>query len=83
MSDDPKIIESPLSRHFTRGGITVKVCIYRLEDTLWSLEVVDQDHNSIVWSREFETDDAALQEFLSTVEAEGLDGVLRDPNRLN
>jgi len=83
MSDDPEVIVSPLSRRFTKDGITVEVSIYRLEDSLWSLEVIDGDNNSIVWDDEFQSDDDALREFMTTIETEGLDGVLRDPDQPN
>jgi uncharacterized protein len=80
---DPKIIDSKYSGTFTRDGLTVEVCIYRLEDTKWTLEVVDREGNSIVWESEFETDAAAHAEFLRSVEIEGLDGILRDPRTLH
>ena len=69
---DPVVIDSPLSREFTRDGVTVDVCIYRLEDTKWTLEVVDATGTSHVWDGEFETDRAAHSEFLRTVETEGM-----------
>ena len=40
---DPKLIDSKHNGPFTRDGITVEVYIYRLEDSKWTLEVVDQD----------------------------------------
>jgi hypothetical protein len=83
MTTDPKIIMSRHNGRFTRDGITVEVNICRLEHTKWSLEVVDNDNNSIVWDGEFDTDDEAHAEFLKSVEIEGLDGVLRDPARLH
>ena len=51
MEDEtPEIETSPLSRRFSRDGITVEVKIYRLrgvnED--WSLEVVDHEDASTV-----------------------------------
>lgn len=73
MSDeDPKLIDSPHSGHFTKDGVTVDVCIYRLEDTKWTLEVVDTERTSYVWNDEFETDEAAYREFIRTVETEGM-----------
>ena len=45
---DPKIIASPLGGPFSEGGLTVDVQIYRLEDTKWSLEVVDSEGTSIL-----------------------------------
>ena len=83
VSEDPEIIMSPRNGRFSRDGITVEVYICRLEHTQWSLEVVDEDNNSIVWDDEFETDDAAYEEFMRSVETEGLDGILRDPRRLH
>ncbi len=80
---DPKIIDSKHNGRFTHDGITVEVCIYRREDTKWTLEVVDENGTSIVWQSEYETDDAAHAEFLRSVELEGLDGILRDPKRLH
>ncbi len=83
MTDDPEIIMSRRNGRFSRDGVSVEVCICRLANTKWSLEIVDQDDNSIVWSGEFETDDEAFEEFMRTVETEGLDGILRDPSRLH
>ena len=37
--------------------MTVEVRIVRLEDTKWTLEIVDQRGTSIVWDDEFDTDD--------------------------
>lgn len=79
-SDDPKIITSRHNGRMTRDGITVEVNICRLEHTRWSLEVVDRDNNSIVWDGEFDTDDAAYAELITSIETEGMDGILRDPN---
>ena len=73
MTDDIKIIVSPLSGSFTRDGITVDVLIYRLDvDTSWILEVVDGGDASTVWDDQFATDQVAHEVFLATVESEGL-----------
>ena len=54
---DPKVINSPLSGTFTEGSITVDVQIYRLENTTkWSLEVIDSEGTSIVWTDLFDTE---------------------------
>ena len=66
---DPEIIKSRHSGTFTKDGVTVEVCIYRLANTRWTLEVVDCEGTSTAWDDEFETDDAALAEFLSSVAA--------------
>ena len=39
---DPKIITSPLSGPYSEGGLTVDVQIYRLENSKWTLEVIDR-----------------------------------------
>ena len=82
-NSDPKIVMSPLTdRSFT--GVTVEVHIYRLEhEDKWTLEVVDGENNSIVWNGDFDTDGDAHDEFLRTVETEGMDDILRDPARPN
>jgi uncharacterized protein len=69
---DPTIITSPLSGLFSEGGITVDVQIYRLEDTKWTLEVIDSEGTSTVWDDLFDTDEAAKAEFLRCLAEEGL-----------
>jgi uncharacterized protein len=69
---DPKIINSPLSRVVEEDGISVKVCIYRLENTKWSLEIVAQNVMSTVWDDLFPSDEAALAEALKAISEEGL-----------
>jgi uncharacterized protein len=70
---DPNIVTSGLSRHVTQNGITVELCIYRLEEEAeWSLEVVNAAGTSIVWDDTFPSDDAANEEFLRTVAEEGM-----------
>ncbi|MBX3528918.1 MAG: hypothetical protein KF904_22170 [Rhodoblastus sp.] len=71
--DEPKIIKSPLCRKFTADGVTVAVEIYRLESSEgWSLELVDEDWNSTVWSELFATDQAAWDEFAEGLKQHGL-----------
>jgi hypothetical protein len=72
MSEDPELIRSRHSRYFTHDGVTVELCIYRLENTKWTLEVVDADGTSTVWDDEFETDDDAHAEFLRSIEESGM-----------
>lgn len=63
----PKLIHSPHSGNITKDGVTVELCIYRLEDCPWTLEVVDAEGTSTVWDHEFETDEAAYAEFQKTI----------------
>lgn len=81
--DDPEIINSRHNGRLTRDGTTIEIVICRLAHTRWSLEVVDRDNNSIVWDGEFDTDDDAYAELMRSIDEEGLDGILRDPKRLN
>jgi hypothetical protein len=71
-SNDPKVIDSKHTGYITREGVTVELCIYRLEHTKWTLEVVDAEGNSTVWDDEFESDDDALAEFERTVQQSGM-----------
>jgi len=74
---EPNIVTSGLSRRFTRDGVTVEVCIYRLEDEKeWALEVVNSNGTSLVWDDQFPTDDAANSEFLRAVADDGMDQFL-------
>lgn len=73
---DPILITSPLSGPFTEGDMTVDIQIYRLENTQWTLEVVDGEGTSTVWDDQFETDAAAKSEFLRSVAEEGLVGAI-------
>jgi hypothetical protein len=57
---------------FTRDGVTVEINICRLEDTKWALEVVQSDGTSTCWDGEFETDDEAYAELMSTIEKDGM-----------
>jgi RPA family protein len=80
--DDPQIEASPLCTSVTREGITVRV--YRIAESGegWSLEVVDPDGGSIVWSDLFATDRDAYAEFTQTLEAEGIRSFAGSPQGL-
>jgi RPA family protein len=82
MDDEPNIITSPLSRKFTRNGITIEILIYRLEnDPAWQLEVVDPEGGSTVWEDLFATEQDALNEVFQTIASDGIGSFLRDPNQ--
>jgi hypothetical protein len=71
--DEYVLIESSLSGEFRRDGIAVDVQIYRgEEEPTWILEVVDSANNSYVWNERFGSDQAAMEEFLASVESEGM-----------
>jgi uncharacterized protein len=69
---DPKIIHSALSRTIRQDGTEIRIDIYRLEATDWSLEVVDETGASTVWDDLFPTDQAAFDEALKTIHEEGI-----------
>lgn len=78
-TSDPEIVDSKHSRLVTRDGITVELCIYRLDTGKeWSLELVTEDNSSIVWDKVFESDDAANAEFENALSDEGLDALIND-----
>lgn len=76
MYDENDLIYSPLQQKYTAQGKTVEVCIYRMPDTGWTLEVVDQYNNSIVWDGEFNTDQEAFDLFLEEVRSEGIEAMI-------
>jgi hypothetical protein len=79
---DPKIIRSALSRTIREGAIEIRIDIYRLETTDWSLEVVDQTGVSTVWDYLFPTDQSALDEVMKTIDEEGVGTFLRGETRI-
>lgn len=76
MSDENDLIYSPLQQHYTADGNTVEVCIYRMPDTGWTLEVVDWHGNSTVWDGEFSTDQEAFDQFLNDLQQDGIEALI-------
>ena len=76
MHDENDLIYSPLQQRYTVDGKTVEVCIYRMPDTGWTLEVVDQYNNSTVWDGEFNTDQEAFDLFLEEIKDEGIEAMI-------
>jgi hypothetical protein len=70
--NDPKLIHSALSCTIREDGTEVRIDIYRLESTDWSLELVDETGASTVWNDLFPNDKAALDEALKTIREEGI-----------
>ena len=73
MYDEHDLIYSPLQQTYSAGGKQVEIHIYRMPDTGWSLEVVDEHNNSTVWDDLFETDGGALAAALQELNDEGID----------
>jgi hypothetical protein len=78
MNDEIEIIMSPLCQSFERDGITLQIEIYCSSESEWSLEVVNPSNTSIVWNDTFQSDKAALEEFLQTVKIDGVQSFLDD-----
>ena len=76
---EPDIVESRLCSTIERDGISLRVEIYRGDDREWILEVVDEDGNSIVWTDQFATDQAAMDELMRTIKVEGIRSIVEDP----
>lgn len=72
MTEDIDIIHSPLTQTYSADGHSLRIQIYRLPDTQWSLEVVDERGTSTVWDDLFETDKLALEEAFMAIESEGI-----------
>lgn len=80
MADENDLIYSPLQQTYTEDGKSVEIQIYRMPDTGWTLEVVDQYNNSTVWDSEFATDQDALDLAFEEFKGEGIDAFIgRDP----
>jgi uncharacterized protein len=74
MNDDPfaNLVSSDLSRTLTFQGVVFEIEIYRGQDeTGWILEVVHEDGTSTVWDERFASDQAALDEAMRELEADG------------
>lgn len=79
MERDPNLVFSSRNGRVTRNGVTVELCIVRLEHgEEWTLEVVNQNGTSIVWDDPFESDEAAFEEFERTISEEGMEAFLDD-----
>jgi hypothetical protein len=71
--EEPTIIYSPLQQRIERDGTYVDVQIYRGEKEMaWVLEVVDEDDASTLYEDFFESDQAALDEVLATIQEFGI-----------
>jgi hypothetical protein len=58
MQEEPELIYSQLQQTYTVGDKSIDIQIYRLPQTGWTIEVVDEHGNSTVWNDEFATNTA-------------------------
>lgn len=77
MSEDQNLIYSDLQTTFSKDGHTVEINIYRLPESEWVLEIVDQGNNSTVWDDPFPSDEAALAEAQQAIKDEGIRAFIR------
>ncbi|WP_026617188.1 hypothetical protein [Ensifer aridi] len=72
---------SELSGEFVDDDVTVMLRIYRPAGTNldWMLEVLDEEGNTTVWEGTFDTDRDAFEEFLATVQRDGIRSFLDEP----
>lgn len=65
---------SELAGEFTEDDVTVLVDIYRPAGTQkdWTLEVITEEDDLTTWEEPFATDREAFDEFLATVERDGI-----------
>lgn len=73
---EPELVESALSQRVTRNGQSVQVDIYGVDPGEWTLEIIDENNCSHVWTDTFPTAQAALDEALKTIDEEGIDSLL-------
>lgn len=80
MPKEPKLEHSEFSGEFEDDGVTVLVDIFRPAGTQndWQLEVVSQDDYVTSWDEPFGTDRDAWEEFLATVERDGIHSFAED-----
>jgi hypothetical protein len=79
--EDAQHEHSDFAGEFTDDGVTVLVDIFRPLGSTggWTLEVIDQDEGLTVWEEPFATDKEAFEEFLATVERDGIRSFLEEP----
>ena len=70
----PQHEHSELAGEFTDDGVTVLVDIYREAGSQsdWTLEVITEEEDLTTWEEPFATDREAFDEFLATVERDGI-----------
>jgi antirestriction protein ArdC len=77
--DEHDLIHSPLQQIYRDKDRWVEICIYRMPNTGWTLEVVDDKRNSTVWDGEFQSDQEALEFALSEINAMGIVDFIDSP----
>ena len=73
MKEEPDLVMSPLCQAVERDGHMLRVEVYCSDKSDWTLEVVNEAGESIVWNETFDTDQMAFDEFLRTLDREGIE----------
>lgn len=82
MTDEEQIYElSELSGQFVEDDVTVELRIYRPAGTNldWTLEVIDEQGFATTWEEPFPTDRDAFEEFIATVQRDGIEAFTEEP----
>ena len=79
MATEHDLIYSDLQTTIEEDGHTIDINIYRLPESDWVLELVDELNNSTVWDDAFATDEAAIAEALDAIRSEGIKAFVGDP----
>ncbi|MBK5567855.1 hypothetical protein AB4Z34_27765 [Ensifer sp. 2YAB10] len=82
MTDEEQTYEySEFSGQFSDDGVVVELRIYRPAGTNhdWVLEVIDEEGFSTTWEDPFPTDREAFEEFIATVQRDGIQAFTDEP----
>jgi hypothetical protein len=80
--EPPETEHSELAGEFTDDDVTVLVDIYRAAGSQadWTLEVITEEDDVTSWDEPFATDREAFDEFLATVERDGIRSFFGEPD---
>ena len=81
VSEESQLIYSSLQQTYTVDGKSIEIQIYRLPDTGWTIDVVDEHGNSTVWNDEFATDQLAFDEVMRTIAEDDIDPLIGEPSQ--
>lgn len=70
MTESPTKVHSPLEGLVYKDGLPMELRIYKLPESLWRLELVDDHGRAAVWRQEFESDQEAYDEAIRSISKE-------------
>ncbi len=78
---DEELEHSEFAGEFTEDGVTVLLDIFRPAGSQggWSMEVIDAQQGSTIWDEPFATDLQAFEEFLATLQRDGIRSFVDEP----